>query len=150
MSPFFFLRHNEGVDEPTHYSHDVFIGENGGFCEDCQVMLSKDDVEAMRAFEREEKENRVDPPRYVHNCSLCKYLGPLDHLGRRFDLYYCSQGHLRPTLIARHGSSPHECTSGMEFATQDPIMFEAFERAKRMGYLPVDAKDEDAVFEEEG
>ncbi len=79
------------------------------------------------------------PPHYAHPCELCEYLGEAEWGGRVFDLYYCKQGHGAETVIARGGNAPHDYSSGLALAAIDPVLREAFERAKRRGFLPVDS-----------
>lgn len=86
----------------------------------------------------------VYAPRFEHGCPLCTYLGFAEHEGRGFDLYYCSQGHELPTLIARASDNPHDYTSGMALAAVDPVLREALERAKRRGLVALDYNVEDA------
>jgi hypothetical protein len=90
-------------------------------------------------------EPEVEEPLYRHECSLCTFLGVTENNGRKYDLYFCLQGHLRPTVIARRSNAPHDYTSGIESVPHDPLLLEAFERAKRLDLIPKDATgDEEA------
>lgn len=63
-------------------------------------------------------------PRYEHDCDNCNYLGIFHFVPRSdedcqeavFDLYFCSQGGIRPTVIARESSEPSEYSSGFGVA----------------------------------
>jgi hypothetical protein len=79
-----------------------------------------------------------EEPLFRHTCSACKFLGTAERDGRHFDLYFCDQGHLIPTVIARGSNQPHDYTSGMSLVAHDALLFEAFERAKRRGFIPAD------------
>jgi hypothetical protein len=92
----------------------------------------------------EHSEAPTHPPHFEHNCGRCVYLGEAEWGGRVFDLYYCHQGHMIPTVIARASSNPHDYSSGMEMAEVDPVLFEARERAKARGLL---AQDIEVSFE---
>jgi len=72
-------------------------------------------------------------PHFEHDCPLCTYLGEAEYGDRVFDLYFCSQGHSVPTVIARGSDNPHDYTSGLALAEVDPLLREALERAKRRG-----------------
>jgi hypothetical protein len=80
----------------------------------------------------------TESPLYRHNCSRCVFLGTTEFDGANYDLYYCAQGHLFPTIIARGSSDPHNYASGMALAAIDPVLREAYERSKQRGYIPVD------------
>jgi hypothetical protein len=71
---------------------------------------------------------------------VCSYLGDVEYVDKTFDLYYCEQGHGRPTLVARGSDAPHDYASGMELSMVDPVLREALERAKRRGFVPVDVE----------
>jgi hypothetical protein len=78
------------------------------------------------------------PPLYEHDCPLCTFLGSVEYLDRHYDLYFCRQGHLEPTVIARHGSEPAHYSSGLELAFVDVVLHEAVIRARVAGLLPID------------
>jgi len=67
------------------------------------------------------------PPRYIHDCESCTYLGQYGE----FDLYYCQAYH--PTLICRDGNGEADYKSGIEFAlvpNPSPEFVEALKRAR--------------------
>lgn len=74
-------------------------------------------------------------PLYDHDCSKCVFLGTGEHGSRVYDLYFCEQGHLVPTVIARASSDPHDYTSGFVLAFVDPVLREALERARKKGLV---------------
>ena len=75
-------------------------------------------------------EQTPDSPRYDHDHEDCIFLGQwfMD------DLYHCEQGGM-PTLIARHGSSGGDYTSGICFEKSMPALAVAGDRARRLGLL---------------
>jgi hypothetical protein len=74
-------------------------------------------------------------PTYEHDCTHCTFLGTGEYSGRLYDLYFCKQGHLTPTVIARGSSAPHDYSSGLQLAAIDPVLREAYERARRAGLV---------------
>lgn len=56
-------------------------------------------------------------PRFVHDCSRCKYLGSLflrvSDCPGWYDLYSCDQSGTMPTVIARYGDEGSEYMSGL-------------------------------------
>ena len=56
----------------------------------------------------------ADCPRHEHDCEKCIWLGRHE----KYDLYFCEQENLFPTVIARFGDGG-DYLSGMEFATKD-------------------------------
>lgn len=67
---------------------------------------------------------------YQHDCSRCSFLG--QHEGH--DLYFCEQGGLLPTVIARYGSDGPDYTSGLGWFNI-PALVEAERRAKALGFI---------------
>ena len=70
-------------------------------------------------------------------------LGPFDHDGRRYDLYFCL---LRlhsipivdpdwPTVMASFGEGPDDFTDGIGLAARDPVLGEAKRRATELGFF---------------
>jgi len=100
----------------------------------------------MNDIDRQELETAdtepPDPPFFLHNCSRCTFLGTTEYEDRVYDLYYCAQGHLFPTVIARGSSNPHDYSSGLALAAIDPVLREAYERSKERGFIPMDANPE--------
>jgi hypothetical protein len=72
--------------------------------------------------------------RYEHDCDHCKALGEFQEA----DLYFCEQGGVEPTVIARYSDDGPDYSSGMVFASVHPALGEAKRRAIEAGYLPVD------------
>jgi len=72
-------------------------------------------------------------PLHTHDCKSCTFLGPHDHEGQTFDLYYCGK-HEDGTVIARYGSDGPEYSSGLVFAERgiEPYA-EALKRAVARG-----------------
>ncbi len=60
---------------------------------------------------------------YRHDCKECTWLASirLGPMANCYDLYFCVQTPLNPTVIARHGHSPPEYASGMAIAEQLPL-----------------------------
>lgn len=79
-------------------------------------------------------------PKYQHDCPLCSYLGVFEFGERTFDLYFCSQGHAFPTVIARGSSNPHDYSSGILLAQFDPPLYEALRRAKEAELVAQDVE----------
>lgn len=89
-----------------------------------------------------------EQPLYDHDCSSCVFLGVgLTADQRAYDLYFCEQGHLVPTVIARGSSDPHDYTSGFVLAFVDPVLREALERARKRGLIHVDLSEDGQVDE---
>jgi hypothetical protein len=78
---------------------------------------------------------RLTIPSFRHTCSQCVFLGAVEFDDRFYDLYFCEQGHFFPTIIARGSSDPHDYTSGIALAEVDPVLHEAYERAKERGFI---------------
>jgi hypothetical protein len=72
--------------------------------------------------------------RYQHDCDKCVPLG--EH--ETADLYYCEQGGLSPTVIARYSSVPPDYQSNLLFAKSGTHLGEAKQRAVTLGLLPPD------------
>ena len=68
-------------------------------------------------------------PQYHHSCKNCKFLGEFE----TFDLYYCPQPGLQPTVLARYGNHESAYLSGI-FAPILPLI-EAKKRAIAAGLL---------------
>jgi hypothetical protein len=68
---------------------------------------------------------------FQHDCKNCK---PLGHYNEH-DLYFCTQGGLVPTVLARYGSEGPEYLSGLTLASAVPELGEAARRAVAAGYL---------------
>ena len=59
----------------------------------------------------------MNKPIYEHDCEQCKFLGNYELGKDKYDLYYCEQGAVQPTVIARYGEG-RLYMSGMAFAIQ--------------------------------
>jgi hypothetical protein len=78
-------------------------------------------------------------PRYQHDCDLCTPLGE----NGEFDLYFCPQGDLPDTLIARFGDAGAAYMSGLDTAiyqekmgrTTEPLVL-ALRAARERGLIP--------------
>ena len=68
---------------------------------------------------------------FQHDCKNCK---PLGHYNEH-DLYFCAQGGLVPTVLARYGNEGPEYLSGLTLAPAIPELGEAARRAVAAGYL---------------
>lgn len=73
---------------------------------------------------------------FKHDCDCCVYLGAFDE----HDLYYCTQGGLIPTIIARFGDKGPHYISGMSFVDVNKHITEGFKRATSLGLFPQDKK----------
>jgi len=69
-------------------------------------------------------------PLYQHNCTDCVFLGVYED---RIDLYWCAQGGVIPTIIARYNSDPGDYISGFPFRVHYPELMEAYNLAKAKG-----------------
>jgi hypothetical protein len=76
-------------------------------------------------------------PKYQHDCDACTFLGQ-DSTGK-YDLYYCPQGGILPTVIARYGDGDNYY-SGLYARFRIPVLMEAFDRAVARGLLAGNAK----------
>lgn len=88
-----------------------------------------------RAFDAHERGLVVsdeEKPLFRHDCDKCTFLGR--HAGH--DLYFCPQGGLVPTVIARFGDDGPDYVSGLPLADAIPEIAEAKRRAKEKGLLP--------------
>ena len=70
-------------------------------------------------------------PAFTHDCDCCKFLGTY----KKHDLYFCAQGGVLPTLIARHSNDGPDYISGLSFAAVSPLLGEAGKRAIAQGLL---------------
>lgn len=68
--------------------------------------------------------------RHKHDCSNCKPLGEF----KEYDLYFCEQGVMMPTVIARFGDNGPDYFSGLGFRSMEPLR-EAEMRAVKDGYI---------------
>ncbi len=62
----------------------------------------------------------MDKPRYTHDCSTCTFLGQYN----KYDLYYCKQSDIIPTLITRYSDSHNGYNSGLLFGISDVPQFQ--------------------------
>ena len=71
--------------------------------------------------------------RYAHSCSCCTYLGPWNE----YDLYFCEQCCIVPSVVARWGSDRLDYVSGLDEVTQSvtPHLREAKRRAEQLGLI---------------
>jgi hypothetical protein len=67
-------------------------------------------------------------PKFIHDCLHCVFLGHL----QKHDLYYCPR---EKVLTARFDHDDLDCRVEVAEATSDPIMGEAFRRAKARGLI---------------
>lgn len=51
-------------------------------------------------------------PRFQHDCDRCVFLGAFSEENHNCDLYFCSQGGLGPTLLARYSDKGPDYVSG--------------------------------------
>ena len=72
-----------------------------------------------------------EQPLFEHDHDGCVFLGVYE--GR--DLYFCSQGGARPTVIARQSSDGGDYLSGLCFADTIRFLGEARGRAQQRGLL---------------
>jgi len=71
--------------------------------------------------------------RFSHSCSCCTYLGQWNE----YDLYFCENCCIVPSVVARWGSDRADYVSGLDDATQcvTPHLREAKRRAEAMGLI---------------
>lgn len=74
-------------------------------------------------------------PIYTHDCKACDYLGPFEHRGVKYDLYYADHGGSPDTLIARFGNEYREYISGIPLVKKSAAITEAHKRAKVLGFF---------------
>lgn len=55
-------------------------------------------------------------PLYAHDCDQCVFLGSYGYVGQDFDLYFCNQDRLWPTVVARYSSDGPDYESGLAAA----------------------------------
>ena len=71
-------------------------------------------------------------PRYTHDCDRCTFLGNYN----AYDLYYCTQCNITPTVIARFSDRAKDYLSGLRLATPDnPPLYEAKRLAHNTGLI---------------
>lgn len=79
----------------------------------------------------------VVDPIFDHDHDDCVFLGPAFGGPRAFaELYFCRQGGVMPTVIARFSHRDSDYTSGLPLAEHDPYLREAKRRAEDRGLLP--------------
>lgn len=71
-------------------------------------------------------------PKWEHNCPHCQFLAQVG----TFDLYFCRQHGVRPTVLARYGSEGPQYESGLELAEHIPALARARDIAVARGLLP--------------
>ena len=76
----------------------------------------------------------LPPTRYKHDCDRCIYLGRWDE----YDLYFCADDLLGPTVVARYSSHGPDYASGLRVAAMIPELAEARTRAIAAGLLTSD------------
>lgn len=74
----------------------------------------------------------VSKPLFVHDCSCCTYLGTTD---TKQDLYFCKQGSIEDTVIARFSSEGPDYKSGIYFAHRIPELGQALMLARQQGLV---------------
>lgn len=70
-------------------------------------------------------------PTFVHDCERCTFLGH----ERRHDLYFCTQGGIAKTIIARYGDDGPEYMSGLGLVDLEPVLMVAKQLAIKRGLL---------------
>jgi hypothetical protein len=70
---------------------------------------------------------------YRHDCPACKHLKSVTRDNTNYDLYFCLQHGVKPTVIARYGTDGNYL-SGLSFADEG-ILKEAAEAAIEEGLL---------------
>lgn len=73
----------------------------------------------------------MEAPRYEHTCDACSFLGLFDE----YDLYFCPQSGIFPTVIARFSSRNGDYLSGLAFADSVPALAHAKSLAVSQGLL---------------
>jgi hypothetical protein len=75
----------------------------------------------------------IDLRRFSHSCSCCTYLGQW----REYDLYFCENCCIVPSVVARWGSDRADYVSGLDAVTQSvtPHLREAKRRAEELGLI---------------
>lgn len=109
-------------------------GEIGRFCADSNFTVEVIDGEAIikplsSCFIHY---NPKDDKKYTHDCNQCVYLGLGCMDSKEYDLYFCKQGGIMPTVIARFGDNTPDYLSGLG---ADGILREAECLAKKWGLL---------------
>lgn len=70
-------------------------------------------------------------PRYQHDSTCCTYLGGCVYDGQHYDLYYCAQGGMMPTVLARFSGHGPDYMSG--WSSLLPPLVLAREMAREQG-----------------
>lgn len=82
----------------------------------------------LKALRHEETRHfKNHKPQHIHDCDNCEFLGNVTIETRNYDLYYCEQGGLHPTFIARYGRY-EKYASGMILIDTHPALAIAFAR----------------------
>jgi hypothetical protein len=86
----------------------------------------------------------MDKPLFDHDCSNCQYLGrytvsqyycDFTNGTKDVDLYFCTQGGMLNTVVARFGNEGSDYISGLYCSDNNVILSEAKERAVKLGLL---------------
>ncbi len=81
-------------------------------------------------------------PLFQHDCDDCVSLGEHKIGEVDADLYFCTQGGIRDTVVARYSDDGPDYSSGLEFM-HNPFLREAETRARAQGFLqPLANKEE--------
>ena len=79
----------------------------------------------------------MEEPQFEHDCDKCLFLGRHEETdpmwAKQYDLYYCANGGMPDTVIARFGDDGPEYTSGMCIVGVVPPITEAHRRAIERG-----------------
>ena len=71
-------------------------------------------------------------PLFVHDCKCCTFLGTSES---KQDLYFCKQGGVEDTVIARFSSEGPDYRSGIYFAHRVPELGQALKLARQQGLV---------------
>lgn len=86
----------------------------------------------------------MEKPLYHHVCETCQYLGrytvsqyywDMTNGTKDVDLYFCTQGGMLNTVVARFGDEDFDYISGLYCCDTNVILTEAKERAVKLGLL---------------
>ena len=77
--------------------------------------------------------NENHKPIFKHDCNQCVFLANFIDTQNKYDLYFCKQGGILPTVIARYGNDGPEYTSGLNIPLR-PLIHAQY-LATQLGYL---------------
>lgn len=81
-------------------------------------------------------------PTHRHDCESCVLLDSYYEDGKHYDLYFCKQGGIGDTVIARYGEN-EEYYSGLTFSSTNKHLKKAKELSEKLGFLKLTSDNSD-------